>query len=83
MAEILIKILAASTCKIDFFSRSIAASNFCDDRKSTLIQGRMIVNEHFSALSLLLCLNLPGDIFITINNSAMVIIFNALWKSLA
>ena len=40
------------------------------------------MNEHFSALSLLLCLNYPGDIVITINNSAMIIIFNALWKSL-
>ena len=37
-----------------------------------------IVNKHFSALSLLLCLNWPGDIVITINNSAMIIIFNAL-----
>ena len=37
------------------------------------------MNEHFAALSLLLCLNYyPGDIDITINNSAMIIIFNAL-----
>ena len=36
------------------------------------------MNEHFSALSLLLCLNYPDDIVITINNSAMIIIFNAL-----
>ena len=32
--EILIKILAASTCMIDFFCKSMAASNFCDDSKS-------------------------------------------------
>ena len=38
----------------------------------------MIVNEHFPALSLLLCFNWPGDIVITVNNSAMIIIFNAL-----
>ena len=34
------------------------------------------------ALSFLLCLNYPGDIVITINNLAMIIIFNALWKLL-
>ena len=34
--EIPIKILAASTCMIDFFSENIVASNFWDDRKSTL-----------------------------------------------
>ena len=33
------------------------------------------MNEHFSALSLLLCLNYSGDTVITINNSAMIIIF--------
>ena len=53
---------------------------------------RSIVNEHFPALSLLymftifiiivLRLNYPYDIVITINNSAMNIIFSALWKSL-
>ena len=32
--EILIKILAASPCMIGFFCKSMAASNFCDDRKS-------------------------------------------------
>ena len=32
------------------------------------------MNEHFSALSLLLCLNWPGDIVIMINDSAMIII---------
>ena len=36
------------------------------------------MNENFSALSLLLCLNWPGDIVIAINNSVMIIIFNAL-----
>ena len=36
------------------------------------------MNDRFSALSLLLCLNYPGDIVIMINNSAMIIIFNAL-----
>ena len=41
------------------------------------------MNEHFSALSLLFCLNQPGNIVININNSAMSIIFNALGKSLA
>ena len=30
------KILAASTCMIDFFCKSMAASNFCDDGKSAL-----------------------------------------------
>ena len=35
--EILIKILAASTCMIDFFCKNMAASKFCDERKSTLI----------------------------------------------
>ena len=34
--EILIKILAASTCMIDFFCKSMAASKFCDERKSAL-----------------------------------------------
>ena len=34
--EILIKMLAASSCMIDFFCKSMAASNFCDDRKSAL-----------------------------------------------
>ena len=42
--------------------------------------GRTIVNEHFSALSLLLCLNWPGDIVITINISAMIIIFQCSLK---
>ena len=32
--EIFIKILAASTCMIDFFCKSMAASNFCDEKKS-------------------------------------------------
>ena len=41
------------------------------------------MNEYLSALSVKLCLNLPGDIVITINNSAMIIIFNAFRKSLA
>ena len=36
----------------------------------------------FSALSLLLSLNQPGDIVIVINNSAVIINVNALWKSL-
>ena len=36
------------------------------------------MNEHFSGLSLLLCHNWPGDIVVTINNSAIIIIFNAL-----
>ena len=36
------------------------------------------MNEHFSALSLLLCLNWPSDIVITINNLAMIIIVSAL-----
>ena len=35
--EILIKILAASICMVDFFCKSMAASNFCDERKSALI----------------------------------------------
>ena len=34
--EILIKILAASACTIDFFCNSVAVSNFCDERKSAL-----------------------------------------------
>ena len=38
----------------------------------------MIVNQHFSALSRLLSLNQPGDIVITINNSAVIINVNAL-----
>ena len=32
--EILIKMLAASTCMIEFFCKSMAASNFCNERKS-------------------------------------------------
>ena len=32
--EILVKILAESTWMIDFFCKNMAASNFCDDRKS-------------------------------------------------
>ena len=43
----------------------------------------MVVNESFFALSLLLCLNQPGDIVITINDPALIFVFNALWKSLA
>ena len=35
--EVLNKILAASTCMIDFFCKSMTASNFCDERKSALI----------------------------------------------
>ena len=38
----------------------------------------MLMNEYFSASLLLLCLDWPDDIVITINNSAMIIIFNAL-----
>ena len=34
--ESIIKLLAASTFMIDFFCKSMVASNFCDDRKSTL-----------------------------------------------
>ena len=34
--EILIKILVASTCMIDFFGRTMATSDFCDDRKFAL-----------------------------------------------
>ena len=34
--EVLIRILAANTCMIDFFCESTAASNFCNDRKSAL-----------------------------------------------
>ena len=34
--EILIKILAVSSCIIDFFCKSMAASNFCDDIKYVL-----------------------------------------------
>ena len=34
--EILIKILTASFCMIEFFCRSMAVSNFCDDWKSAL-----------------------------------------------
>ena len=30
--EILIKILGANTCMIDFFCEKIAASSFCNDR---------------------------------------------------
>ena len=37
--EILIKVLAASSCMIDFFCKSMAASNFCDDGKPNLIEG--------------------------------------------
>ena len=33
--EIIFKILAASSCMIDFFCKSMATSNFCDDEKST------------------------------------------------
>ena len=36
--EIPIKILAASTWMIDFFCKSMAASNFCDERKSALTE---------------------------------------------
>ena len=35
--EALIKILAASTCMIDFFHKNKAASIFCDDRKFAFI----------------------------------------------
>ena len=35
--EILIKILAASTCMIDFFCKSMAAAIYCDDRKSAFM----------------------------------------------
>ena len=34
--KILIKILAASSCMIDFFCKSMAASNFSNDRITTL-----------------------------------------------
>ena len=40
----------------------------------------MIVNDHFTTLSLLIQLNLPGDVVITINNSAILIIFNTTSK---
>ena len=33
--EMLIKILAVSSCMVNFFCKSMAASNFCDERKST------------------------------------------------
>ena len=35
--EILIKILAASTCMIDFFCKSMAATIYCDDRRSAFM----------------------------------------------
>ena len=34
--ESIIKLLAASTFMIDFFCKSMASSNFCDDRKSAI-----------------------------------------------
>ena len=34
--ESLIKILAASTCMVDFFCKIMVASNFCNDKKSAL-----------------------------------------------
>ena len=39
----LIKTLAAITCMIDFFCKSMGASNFCGDRKSALRPMNMIV----------------------------------------
>ena len=42
----------------------------------------MIMNEQFITLSLLIHLNYPADVVITINNSAIVIIFNTTSKLL-
>ena len=41
------------------------------------------MNDHFFALSLLFHLNQPGEVIITINNSAIIIIFKSTSKSLA
>ena len=38
-----IKIFTASTCMIDFFCKSMAGSNFCDERKSAL---RLWLNDN-------------------------------------
>ena len=35
--ESLVKILAASTCMIDLFCKSMAATIYCDDRKSAFM----------------------------------------------
>ena len=40
----------------------------------------MIVNDHFTTLSLLIQLNLHSDVVITINNSAFLFIFNTTSK---
>ena len=40
----------------------------------------MILKDHFTTLSLLIQLNFPGDVVITINNSAIVIIFSTTSK---
>ena len=40
----------------------------------------MIVNDHFNTLSLLIQVNYPCDVVITMNNSAIVIIFNTTSK---
>ena len=42
----------------------------------------MIVNYHFTTLSLLMHLNSPGDVVITMNNPAIVIILNVISKLL-
>ena len=43
----------------------------------------MIVNDHSATLSLLIHLNCPADVVITINNSTIVIIFNTNSKFLS
>ena len=40
----------------------------------------MIVNDHFTTLSLLIQVNYPGDVVIAMNNSAVVIIFSTTSK---
>ena len=41
-----IKMLIASTCRTDFFCENMAASNFCDDKKSALSLALVIIWLH-------------------------------------